>query len=116
MPAPSARCRPPCRWAPACQKAEHLAAGVPSGVMDQLASALGQEGHALLMDFTSLEVVPVPMPAGVDVVVAHSGEARALAGSAYAERRAQCEAAAEVIGPLRDATVDDVARLSDDLL
>ncbi|HJV08942.1 MAG TPA: galactokinase family protein, partial [Acidimicrobiales bacterium] len=76
----------------ACQRAEHLAAGVPSGVMDQLASALGQEGHALLMDFSSLEVVPVPMPAGVDVVVVHSGQSRALAGSAYAQRRAECEA------------------------
>ncbi len=100
----------------ACQQAEHLATGVPSGVMDQLASAMGQEGHALLMDFTSLEVVPVPMPAGVDVVVAHSGEARALAGSAYAERRAQCEAAAEIIGPLREASEFHLARLEDPLL
>ena len=100
----------------ACQQAEHLAAGVPSGVMDQLASALGQEGHALLIDFTSLEVVPVPMPAGVDVVVVHSGQARALAGSAYAERRAQCEAAAEVTGPLREANEFHLARLEDPLL
>ena len=68
----------------------------------------GVDGHALLMDCSSLEVTPVPMPAGVDVVVVHSGQARALAGSAYAERRAQCEAAAAVIGPLREATVDDV--------
>ena len=100
----------------ACQRAEHLASGVPSGVMDQLASVLGTEGHALLIDFSSLEVVPVPVPEGVDVVVVHSGQARALAGSAYAERRAQCEAAAEVIGPLRRATVDDVDRLDDDVL
>jgi len=102
--------------AQACQRAEHLAAGVPSGIMDQLASALGVEGHALLMDFTSLEVLPVPMPAGVDVVVVHSGQARALAGSAYAERRAQCEAAAEVIGPLREASEYHIARLEDPLL
>ena len=100
----------------ACQRAEHLAAGVPSGVMDQLASAMGQEGHALLMDFTSLEVVPVPMPAGVDVVVVHSGLARALAGSAYAERRAECEAAAKLIGPLREASEFHLARLEDPLL
>jgi galactokinase len=106
----------PYELAQACQQAEHLASGVPSGVMDQLASALGQEGHALLMDFTSLEVVPVPMPAGVDVVVAHSGEARALAGSAYAERRAQCEAAAKIIGPLREAGEFHLARLEDPLL
>ncbi len=100
----------------ACQRAEHLASGVPSGLMDQLASVSGVDGHALLMDCLSFEVTPVPMPAGVDVVVVHSGQARALAGSAYGERRAQCEAAAEVIGPLREATVDDVARLDDPLL
>jgi galactokinase len=100
----------------ACQRAEHLASGVPSGVMDQLASVLGVEGHALLMDFSSLEVIPVPMPAGVDVIVAHSGQARALASSAYAERRTQCEAAAAVIGPLRQAAVEDLARLDDPLL
>ena len=100
----------------ACQRAEHLASGVPSGVMDQLASVLGRPGHALLIDFSSLEVVPVPVPPGVDVVVVHSGQARALAGSAYAERRAQCEAAAEVVGPLREASVGDLDRLGDDLL
>jgi len=106
----------PLELALACQRAEHLAAGVPSGVMDQLASAMGVEGHALLMDFTSLDVVPVPVPAGVDIVVVHSGQARALAGSAYAERRAQCEAAAEVIGPLREANEFHLARLEDELL
>ena len=100
----------------ACQRAEHLASGVPSGVMDQLASVLGAEGHALLIDFSSLDIVPVPVPDGVEVVVVDSGQPRALAGSAYAERRAQCEAAAEVIGPLRQATVDDVAGLDDQLL
>lgn len=107
---------PPLELALACQRAEHVASGVPSGVMDQLASASGLAGHALLMDFSSLEVTPVPLPAGVDVVVVHSGQARALAGSAYAERRAQCEAAAAVIGPLREATVDDLGRLDDDLV
>lgn len=106
----------PQQLALACQRAEHAASGVPSGVMDQLASALGTEGHALFMDFTSLEVVPVPMPAGVDVVVVHSGQPRALAGSAYAERRAQCEAAEEVIGPLRDASEYHLAGIEDPLL
>jgi galactokinase len=100
----------------ACQRAEHLASGVPSGVMDQLASAGGRAGHALLIDCRSYEVTAVPFPSGVDVVVTDSGEARTLVGSAYAERRAQCEAAARVIGPLRDASVADLARLDDDVL
>ena len=106
------------RLARACQEAEQLASGVPCGVMDQLASAVGTPGQALLIDCTSLTLtrVPMPSPTEVEVVVVHSGEQRALAGSAYAQRRAQCEAAAVVIGPLRDATLDDIARIDDDVL
>ncbi len=97
----------------ACQQAEQLASGVPCGVMDQLASAAGVAGHALLIDCTSLAVTPVPIPDGVEVVVVPSGEARELAASAYAQRRAQCEAAIALIGPLTQATPADVATLAD---
>ena len=100
----------------ACQRAEHLASGVPCGVMDQLASAAGVEGSALLIDCTSLEVVPVPVPDDVEVVVVDSGQSRALAGSAYGDRRADCEAAARLLGPLPEASLDDVAGLGDEVL
>jgi len=99
----------------ACQQAERLATGVASGIMDQLASTSGVAGHALLIDCTSLDVSPVPMPPDADVVVAHSGQSRSVATSAYAERRAQCEEAARRIGPLRQASLADVATLSDPL-
>lgn len=33
-----------------CQKAEHIFAGVPCGIMDQFISVMGIEGHALLID------------------------------------------------------------------
>ena len=102
---------PPVDLALACQAAEQRASGVPCGVMDQLASAAGVAGHALLIDCSSLSVTPVALPDGVDVVVVHSGERRALAGSAYAERRAACEAAEAVVGPLRSASPGDVADL-----
>lgn len=98
-----------------CQRAEQRASGVPSGIMDQLASAAGVAGHALLIDCRDLTVDPVRLPEGVDVVVVDSGQARTLVGSAYAERRAQAEAAAAVIGPLRDAAVADLDRLDDPL-
>jgi galactokinase len=100
----------------ACQQAEQRASGVPCGLMDQLASAAGIAGHALLIDFTDLTVTPVPVAPDADVVVVHSGQERALVGSAYAERRAACEAAAAIVGPLHDATVDDVERLDDGVL
>jgi galactokinase len=97
----------------ACQRAEQLASGVPCGVMDQLASAAGVAGHALLIDCTALTVAPVPIPEDLEVVVVPSGEVRQLAGSAYADRRAQCEAAIAVVGPLTEATLEAVARVTD---
>jgi galactokinase len=101
-----------------CQRAEHRAVGVPSGIMDQLASVAGVAGAALLIDCHALSVTPAPLPPAdeVEVVVVHSGQARTLAGSAYAERVAQCAAAEAEIGPLRLATVDDVAAIGDPLV
>jgi galactokinase len=95
------------------QRAEQRASGVPCGIMDQLTSAAGVAGHALLIDFTALAVEPVALPADATVVVVHSGEPRRLAGSAYAERRAACEAAAVEVGPLRDATLEDLDAITD---
>lgn len=99
-----------------CQRAEQRAAGVPCGIMDQLVSARGRAGHALLIDFATLDVEYVPVPPDVDVVVIDSGQKRALAGSAYAERRSQVEQAAKVLGPLRDLPLDEVARIDDETI
>jgi galactokinase len=89
-----------------CQRAEQRASGVPCGVMDQLASACGRHGHALFVDFAALDIDYVPMPTDAEVVVVHSGEARALAESAYNERRKETEAGAAIVGPLRDLPVE----------
>ncbi len=96
-----------------CQRAEQRASGVPCGIMDQLASAAGVAGHALLIDCASDIVTPVPLPGDVEVVAVHSGVSRGLAGSAYAQRRSDCEQAAQLVGPLRQASLGDVARLDD---
>jgi galactokinase len=96
-----------------CRRAEQTASGVPCGVMDQLASAAGIAGHALRIDCTTLEITPVRLPDEIDVIVAHSGETRSLAGSAYAERAAACQRAQAEIGPLRGATEADVERIVD---
>ncbi len=89
---------------------EVLATGVPGGIMDQLCSLFGVADHALLLDCRSLSVTPVALPARYAVLVLHSGVARTLAGSAYADRRAACETAAARLGltALRDATFDQV--------
>ena len=96
-----------------CQRAEQRASGVPCGVMDQLASACGRQGHALFIDFAVLDIDYVPMPAGAEVVVVHSGESRELADSAYNERRAETEAGAAIVGPLRDLPVDRLGQIDD---
>lgn len=98
-----------------CQRAEQVASGVPCGIMDQLVCATGVAGHALMIDCTTLERTPVALPADLDVVVIHSGESRALAGTGYGARRAEVEAAGALLGrPLRDAP--DVAGLRDPVL
>jgi galactokinase len=99
-----------------CREAEELASGVPCGIMDQLASAAGEAGHALRIDCTTLEWVAVPIREGLDIVVVHSGVSRRLAGSAYAERRAECRAAEAEIGPLREANLADAEALVDPVL
>ena len=102
----------------ACVRAERRFTGVPCGVMDQVASACGRPGHALLLDCRTLAIAPVPLPADAAFVVMDSGVRRALAGGAYAERRASCErtlAAMRVLRPglaaLRDADEDLLRRV-----
>ncbi len=99
-----------------CQRAEQTASGVPCGMMDQLASASGVEGHALLIDFSDLSVEPVPVPDGAEIVVVHSGQKRALTSSAYGERRAACDRAARIVGPLLGASVADLATIDDPVI
>ena len=86
------------------QRAENLWVGVNCGIMDQLISAAGRACHALLIDCRTLKTMPVPFPAGTAVVILDTGTRRGLVGSAYNERRARCESAAEFFGvkALRD--------------
>jgi galactokinase len=106
----------PVPLARACQRAEQAATGVPTGIMDQLAVSAAEEGSAVLIDFADLSTRPVPMPVGAEVVVVHSGETRLLDRSAYAQRRAECEAAAARMGPLGRLDPEVVAALPDALL
>jgi galactokinase len=101
---------PAAELARACQRGEHLATGVPSGVMDQLVALLGRAGHALLIDCRTLGAEPIALPDALAVLVVDSGLPRTLADSAYAERRAEGERVAARLGvtALRDAPLDVV--------
>ncbi len=89
------------------QRAENDFVGVQCGVMDQLAAALGQRGHALLIDCRSLQVEPVRLrleEKGVAIVVVDSGVRRRLEAAPYNLRRQECAEAARLLGvaALRD--------------
>ena len=101
---------PATELARACQRAEHLATRVPSGVMDQLVALLGRADHALLIDCRTLGAEPITLPNALSVLVVHSGLPRTLAESAYAERRADGERVAARLGvpALRDASLEAV--------
>ena len=82
----------------AAQRAENRYVGVQSGLMDQFAVAFGDPACALLLDCRSLEYRAVPLPVGEAVlVVCDSHAPRELAGSAYNERRAECDRAVAVL-------------------
>jgi galactokinase len=87
----------PARMAQVGQRAENHWVGVNCGIMDQMASAAAQAGHALFLDCRSLEYEHVPLPDDVAVVVMDTSTRRGLVDSAYNERRAQCEAAARLL-------------------
>lgn len=77
--------------ATSAQRAENRFVGVNCGIMDQFISVLGQENNALLIDCRSLEYRLIPFPAQAALVIGNTKASRSLAGSAYNERRRQCE-------------------------
>jgi galactokinase len=91
--------------AQAAKRAENNFVGCNCGIMDQLVSAQGKAGHALLIDCRSLVTQQVAIPSDTAVLVVHSRVARGLVDSEYNMRRAQCESAAAYfkVSALRDA-------------
>jgi len=104
------------RLALLCQRAEHEYAGTPCGIMDQTIVISGRTGHAMLLDCRDLSRQYVPLDGqDVRVVIADTKVPRSLAGSEYAVRRKQCEAAVEYfragsphVRSLRDVTMRQI--------
>ncbi|HEY3780929.1 MAG TPA: galactokinase [Fimbriimonadaceae bacterium] len=90
------------------QQCENKFVGVNSGIMDQMASAMGKEGKALFIDIRSLKITYAAIPTELTIALCDTGKQRELANSAYNERREQCEQACKDLGvkALRDATME----------
>jgi galactokinase len=107
---------PPAELAKLCQRIENDYTGAETGLLDQLASILGEDHRAIRLDMRTLEARPVELDIGDHVLaVLDSGSSRSLARSGYNERRDECRRAAALLGldSLRDAT--DGAGLPDPL-
>ena len=96
----------PSEMALLAQRAENEWVGVGCGIMDQLISATGEAGHAALIDCRSLAARAVRLPTEMAVVVLDTATRRGLTGTAYNERRSQCDAAATALGVRKLRDVD----------
>ncbi len=87
------------------QKAENTFVGCSCGIMDQLISAMGKQGQAMLLDCRSLEIQHTPIPDKYAIMIVNSNVKRGLVDSEYNVRRQQCEEAAAILGvkSLREA-------------
>ncbi|MBW5486857.1 galactokinase, partial [Streptomyces bambusae] len=95
------------------QQAENGFAGVPCGIMDQMASMCCEEGAALHLDSRTLDHRQVPFDLaarGLSLLVVDTRVQHDLADGAYAARRAGCERAAKLLGlpALRDLADTDL--------
>ena len=110
---------PPMQLALLCQRAENRYVGVNCGIMDQFASACGAKDRLLLLDCRSLEYRLLPLPEGVDIIIADTTIRHAHVTGAYNQRRAACEEAVRLlqeplpgIRSLRDVSVEDFNRFA----
>jgi galactokinase len=108
----------PTEIAAIARRAENDYVGAPTGVMDQLASMLGTAGHATLLDCRTLATRQVPLDVasvGLALMLIDTGVHHELVSSGYADRRRDCERAADLLGvdALRDATLEQVRSLDD---
>lgn len=113
------------RVARLCRRAENEFAGVPCGIMDQMAAACCTAGHALHLDTRDLTQRQVPLDleaCGLRLLVVDTRVKHALGDGAYAERRAGCEAGAAAlgVGTLREVAHEELpaalARIGDERL
>jgi galactokinase len=102
-----------------CSKVENDWVGAQTGLLDQTASLLSTDGHALRIDFSTMKTTSVPLDLGDHVLVTvDSGDHHSLsAATGYNERRAECDEAAKRLGvkTVSEATEEQARSLPDPL-
>ena len=75
------------------QRAENRYCGVNCGIMDQFASAMGKENHAIFLkcDDLTYQLVPLALE-GKKIVISNTKKKHKLGESKYNERRSECDA------------------------
>jgi galactokinase len=80
------------------KKVENEFIGVNCGIMDQFAVVMGQKDKAILLNCDSLEYEYIPFETGeYSLVIINSKKERALVGSKYNERFAECGSALKAL-------------------
>ncbi|XKL67242.1 hypothetical protein PGB90_010662 [Kerria lacca] len=98
-----------------CQKAEHMFAMVPCGLMDQLIAIYGEESCATLIDCRSLDITNTKIPESDCIfLIINSNVHHELASSEYSVRRQTCEEVAKKLKrkSLRDITLAELNKLN----
>ncbi len=106
----------PMELARMAQRAEHVYAGVQCGLLDQITSLFGQDGHLVLTDFRTLSIRTVPMPEKARWLICNTGVRHSLADSAFNERRERCEEAARELARLSGRSIPALRDVTPDLL
>ena len=104
------------------QKAENQYVGVNCGIMDQFASACGEQDRLLYLDCRSLEWQALPLPNDIAIVIADTRMRRTLTSGEYNKRRADCEEAVRILSAklpgiqsLRDVSVETFNQYASEL-
>ncbi|TKG91965.1 galactokinase [Puteibacter caeruleilacunae] len=80
------------------QGAENEFVGVNCGIMDQFASCMGKENHAIFLNCDTLEYELVPVELnGVKVIISNTNSPHKLDAGKYNERVAECHKAVELL-------------------
>ncbi|MFE9505283.1 galactokinase [Streptomyces anthocyanicus] len=96
-----------------CQRAENVYVGAPVGIMDQMASACCEAGHALFLDTRDLSQRQIPFDLaaeGMRLLVVDTRVKHSHSEGEYGKRRAGCEKGAALLGvdALRDVPYADL--------